>query len=174
MVLRKPRRENLPRSEFKGSPREGPPASTGDFERMSENPPGEGGKNNISGGRNGIDQGPEAGKNLTEPQSPRQAPAEAEAGGEWFKTKVRKRGGALCGVCAEGTPEKRALTLGLGTDSPGHATSLTSISPTCCCSFAHTVSSSSCRCRLTLPWGGETGGVPRPLHPGCQAACFWL
>ena len=27
-----------------------------------------------------------------------------------------------------------------------------------------------------LAWGGsgETGGVPRPLHLGCQAARFWL
>lgn len=43
------------------------------------------------------------------------------ARGEWFKTKLRKRGGALCGVCAEETPEKQALTLGLGADSPGPA-----------------------------------------------------
>lgn len=43
------------------------------------------------------------------------------AGGEWFKMKLRKRGGALCGACAEETPEKRALTLGLGADSPGPA-----------------------------------------------------
>jgi len=81
------------------------------------------------------------------------------------ETKLRKRGGTLCGVCAEETPEKRALTLALEADSCGHATSLTSISPTCRCSFAHTVSSSSCRCRLTLP--GEVAGRREGFHGPC-------
>ena len=67
--------------------------------------------------------------------------------------KLRKRGGALCGACAEETPEKRALTLGLGADSPGPAAPPPP-------SPQPAAAGSPC-----LGGGGETGGVPRSPHP---------
>ena len=90
--------------------------------------------------------------------------------------KLRKRGGALCGACAEETPEKRALTLGLGADSPGPAApSPPSPQPAAAASRKPSPAPPAAAGSPCLQGaGGKTGGVPRSPHPGCQATRFWL